>query len=226
MSEEISDEEADVDEFWSDKEDSGWSQPADHRFQDKNITNKIILIANKAVSLISILKAKKIEFTVCPSPSGWTHKARCPFPDHNDSSPSFSYNSKDDRFYCFGCTRSGQAVQFLSFYERKLFIDVAKQILSQKVNFETLVDEIDFDRITKTDELLNSFAVSISDFLDKNRENPKALKFTESITLSLDLYINKNYRADTIHVEELSARITKLLAYLKFFKNDSNTNHT
>lgn len=36
----------------------------------------------------------------------------CPFPDHDDSSPSFSVNPEKQVFYCFGCGRSGDVFVF------------------------------------------------------------------------------------------------------------------
>lgn len=35
---------------------------------------------------------------------------RCPFPDHNDSTPSFSYNLDKQLFNCFGCSRGGDVI--------------------------------------------------------------------------------------------------------------------
>jgi DNA primase len=42
------------------------------------------------------------------SPSGRGYVGRCPFPDHEDKTPSF-YLFPDRRFHCFGCGRSGDA---------------------------------------------------------------------------------------------------------------------
>lgn len=39
-------------------------------------------------------------------------KVRCPFPDHQDSTPSFSVNLRDGMFNCFGCSRDGDLVKF------------------------------------------------------------------------------------------------------------------
>jgi hypothetical protein len=41
-------------------------------------------------------------------------KARCPLPDHEDSTPSF-YIYPDRRYWCFGCTRGGDVID-LEFY--------------------------------------------------------------------------------------------------------------
>jgi len=36
---------------------------------------------------------------------------RCPFPDHQDSTPSFKVNSEKDCFKCWGCGRGGDVFQ-------------------------------------------------------------------------------------------------------------------
>jgi hypothetical protein len=40
---------------------------------------------------------------------------RCPFPDHEDRTPSFNIYS-DDHWYCYGCNRGGDAFTFLMFF--------------------------------------------------------------------------------------------------------------
>jgi hypothetical protein len=45
-----------------------------------------------------------------PMGSGrWT--ARCPLPDHDDATPSFSVYEDSDSWYCFGCGRGGDLIQ-------------------------------------------------------------------------------------------------------------------
>jgi len=43
--------------------------------------------------------------------SGNKLRGRCPFPDHQDDTPSF-YIYPDERFYCFGCRRHGDVTDF------------------------------------------------------------------------------------------------------------------
>lgn len=40
--------------------------------------------------------------------------SRCPFPDHNDSGPSFRINLARGFFYCFGCQRSGSIAELMA----------------------------------------------------------------------------------------------------------------
>jgi DNA primase len=45
--------------------------------------------------------------------SGSRWVGQCPFPDHNDKSPSFSVNAEDGLYYCFGCAKSGDTITFV-----------------------------------------------------------------------------------------------------------------
>ena len=38
--------------------------------------------------------------------------AQCPFPDHEDRTPSFVMYQDDQSYYCFGCQKSGSASWF------------------------------------------------------------------------------------------------------------------
>jgi 5S rRNA maturation endonuclease (ribonuclease M5) len=40
----------------------------------------------------------------------------CPFPDHPDRNPSFSFNTLSTKYYCFGCSVSGNAITFAQFF--------------------------------------------------------------------------------------------------------------
>ncbi len=41
--------------------------------------------------------------------------ARCPLPDHEDRSPSFTVYPETNSFYCFGCRRGGDVVELARF---------------------------------------------------------------------------------------------------------------
>lgn len=45
--------------------------------------------------------------------NGYTYKASCPLPDHNDKTPSFYVNKKDQFFKCFGCSWGGDIITFI-----------------------------------------------------------------------------------------------------------------
>lgn len=45
-----------------------------------------------------------------PTPGGFI--AQCPFPDHEDRTPSFVMYQDTQSYYCFGCNKSGSAKWF------------------------------------------------------------------------------------------------------------------
>jgi DNA primase len=61
----------------------------------------IFEVLRERVDLVEVAR----QFTEL-KPSGNKFLGRCPFPDHQDNTPSF-YVYPDKRFYCFGCQRYG-----------------------------------------------------------------------------------------------------------------------
>jgi DNA primase len=48
--------------------------------------------------------------------NGKGYVCRCPFPDHEDSTPSFVVTPKENLFHCFGCNRGGDIFKFDELY--------------------------------------------------------------------------------------------------------------
>jgi len=61
--------------------------------------------------------------------SGANYMACCPF--HNEKTPSFSVNQNKQFYHCFGCGVSGDAIRFLTEYERLDFVDAVEQLAGQ-----------------------------------------------------------------------------------------------
>jgi len=57
------------------------------------------------------------------------NKASCPF--HQERTPSFSVNAKEQYFHCFGCGAGGDVFKFLELYENKPFMDVLSELAGQ-----------------------------------------------------------------------------------------------
>lgn len=211
----------DIDDSFA-QEDSGWNDPIEldlyvkNKDHDGKIKLQIIRKANAVVRLSSIIFKFKIEFDRIDTPSGWTHKSRCPFPDHNDRGPSFGFNSKDDRFNCFGCGRGGGSVQFLSALQNREQYDVAKELLSSKGTEEVIV-EIEDKNSSRSDDMLLVFSKTIHEFLACHRGNKKALEYVEKLTWNLDMYLDKHAMAGSIDADALSARLEKLIERLNEF---------
>lgn len=59
--------------------------------------------------------------------------ANCPFPNHEDESPSFKVKvNAPDRFYCFGCAASGDVLDFIHYFYGKDNLDEQLRFLTGK----------------------------------------------------------------------------------------------
>jgi len=59
--------------------------------------------------------------------------ANCPFPNHQDNSPSFKVKlNAPDRFYCFGCSASGDVFDFVHYFYGKDTFDEQVRFLTGK----------------------------------------------------------------------------------------------
>lgn len=61
--------------------------------------------------------------------AGSAFKACCPF--HNEKTPSFHIYATQQRFHCFGCGESGDAITFVMKYEGLPFVDALKKLASR-----------------------------------------------------------------------------------------------
>ncbi len=53
--------------------------------------------------------------------TGRDHVGLCPFPDHKEKTPSFSVSESKQVYYCFGCKKSGNIINFLMDYNGMSF---------------------------------------------------------------------------------------------------------
>jgi len=56
---------------------------------------------------------------------------QCPFPSHNDKSPSFSVNVEEGLYYCFGCGKRGDAITFVREMEGLDFESAVERLASK-----------------------------------------------------------------------------------------------
>ncbi|MAF89637.1 MAG: DNA primase [Bdellovibrionota bacterium] len=74
-----------------------------------------VIDANNLVDLIS-------QYTQLKS-SGSNLMGLCPFPDHNEKSPSFSVSASKQLYHCFGCKKSGNIISWLQQYNGMSFVE-------------------------------------------------------------------------------------------------------
>ena len=75
------------------------------------------------------------QYTSYKKTSGHRHTALCPFPDHNEKTPSFSVDTSKQLYYCFGCKKGGNAYKFAQDYMGFSFLE-ALEYLAQRANIE------------------------------------------------------------------------------------------
>lgn len=73
--------------------------------------------------------------------SGNTRKTYCPFPDHEERTPSFVVYPDDSRYYCFGCGLNGDSIDFIREYMGMTFVE-SVQYLGKRLDIE-VVDKWD-----------------------------------------------------------------------------------
>lgn len=220
-----SDSDSDIDSSSGDiVEVDGWETEFDstrskeERSEDFSV--KLIKLANKKANLNTILKSYNISFSnIVNSPTGWTHNTICPFKDHNDKSPSFWFNPEFNRFNCFGCSRSGGPVFFVSIYTGKKPNKVAEDLLQIYGNFEDIVEEINEELQEKIDNLVLDSSEYFKIFMKNHQNSPVLIKFAENLLWSLDVYLEKlNFAKSNVELENLEARINIMKRKLAKFE--------
>ena len=81
------------------------------------LDNFVAIILDK-IHILDILDKYEIEY-IRASSGNFTHKLRCPFPDHlsgNERTASLCISDKNNDFYCFGCNNRGNVVTFMMLY--------------------------------------------------------------------------------------------------------------
>lgn len=209
------------------EESFGWNDDSESNFdlftKNKNLSSKLIEKANNHLSLNSLFKQYPIKFTTVESPSGWTKKAICPFPNHKDHTPSFGYNPTEDRFNCFGCQKGGRSVNFVFYMQggNGNAVDIAKKFLGNSLQLEELLIDCEEQDNSQIQILLMDFSTFFRNFI-KNQENKsEAIIWAESATWNLEVYLRKNNLPGAIIVTELAARIEKIKIIINDFGEKS-----
>jgi|GEM_PF-546693 len=65
--------------------------------------------------------------------SGHRRMGRCPFPDHNEKTPSFSVTEDNQLFYCYGCKKGGNVFSFLQTFNGMSFPE-SVEFLARRAN--------------------------------------------------------------------------------------------
>lgn len=183
-------------------------------WDDDLFTVSAINLANKNFKLSSFFKERKINFINTYHSKGWSKKRKCPFPDHNETTPSFYFNQEDEIFHCFGCNRGGKIVQFISFLEKRNQLEVANSLL-KGIDLKDLSFDIEY---VSEDENIKKTLFDFFDYyydwisLNKSKKN-----LAENLMFVFECYLKNNFKKN-ISLQELNARISFLKNKLREFE--------
>ena len=113
----------------------------------------------------------------------------CPF--HNEKTPSFTVNPDQKRYYCFGCGKGGDLVDFLMEVEKLSFVEAVEH-LARKAGIEIAyegegvrsVDDGKTERIKQLVELYDRVAGSFHHVLLHTEQGAYALDYLKSRMVS------------------------------------------
>jgi len=172
---------------------------------------------NELISSIRIDEYMESEYNsdFSQSSNNWLN-TNCPFPDHEDSSPSFGVNTESNKFNCFGCGKTGNIINLAQMMENLNFVETIQK-LSLYIGLD--VETADFDmkyNVNQLNNIINGFldeietsqfpgGLSEADFLitfaertkkhiRKSNFNKQEIEWVNVIYKNLDKYIdNEDY---------------------------------
>jgi len=116
--------------------------------------------------------------------AGSNYLGSCPF--HTEKSPSFTVSNAKDIFTCYGCGKSGDAIQFVMDFKHKDFKEAVREICNtHKIEYTLKSD--DTDESANERKLKDSLYIMNKIAADFFRENLKADKN------AMDYLVNKRH---------------------------------
>lgn len=164
---------------------------------------------------------------------------RCPFPGHNDSSPSLKIYHYSNTFHCFGCKKSGDVVQLVSEIEGLRNLESAKLLdkwFKLELNFDSIDndankewilidnDKIDVDLIALRNHLYMEHNVYMTEFDIYQYENgvytmTDSNRVKRCIEEHMPSYDNNKYKG-SYYVDEVFKMLQRNAISYKEFNND------
>lgn len=119
--------------------------------------------------------------------SGRSHMGLCPFPDHQEKSPSFSVSQDKQLYHCFGCGKSGNIYSFLRDYYGYSFpesIEFLAKIAGIPMPERTQEEVKSTDRKKVYTSILNFTMEHFNKNLKELGENHQVFKYLQSREMS------------------------------------------
>ena len=93
----------------------------------KNIDRRLIDEMLSTVNILEVLE-QQYDLSFIPQPNG-EFRTWCPFPWHEDKTPSFDVNPEKGIFNCFGCSTGGSILTFMMKMEGMSFPDALQRLM-------------------------------------------------------------------------------------------------
>lgn len=163
------------------------------------------------LSSVSILDlAKKFSLNLeCISSGNFTHRCKCPSPDHKSGSErtgSLYIDSVNNNFYCFGCGASNNVIDFY--------------ILRNGCDFSTAITEMSEHvdpamvsgkkEVVKPNNFRQLLAISIM-FKKALRSHPEDRGWIDALMIKTDSYIDQIDRYDVKKTKALCRKVSNIL---------------
>jgi len=171
----------------------------------KRFTKEEIL---KGASIIDVAKSFSIPLeNICSG--NFTHRCRCPSPDHKSGSErtgSLYIDSVNNNFYCFGC---GATNNVIDFYILKTQCDFSTAMLE----LSEFVDPAKISNVISEKRKSNfSILLKISElFRMVQLEHPEDKKWIEQVMKKTDRYIEDIDRHDIKKAKSLHSKVSSLI---------------
>lgn len=128
---------------------------------------------------------------------GTNYLGNCPF--HNEKTPSFTVSPTKEIFKCFGCGKSGNAINFLMEHEKYSYVEVLKW-LANKYNIE--IEETESSPEYKALQLTSDSLYIINNFAKEYFTNA-LLNTQEGQDIALSYLTERGFDTQTINKFEL-----------------------
>lgn len=177
---------------------------------------EIIREANNRITLIEVLAGYDIRPQKGHNNAEWSISIPCPLHKNgHERTASFGYSFKKDIFNCFGCGKSGRAVEFISDIENRPVLDIAKEILSSIPKSSENGSEFVSEKFEDIFPYLMETSAYFRDKFAKSKNNPKKMEKIEKVMFFIDSYIIKKASVNKLKKEHIIVRLEKVKELLK-----------
>lgn len=126
----------------------------------------------------------------------------CPF--HEEKTPSFYINKTSQRYYCFGCNKNGDVINFVMTYKKYNFTSAFNFIINTNTNTNInteikYTEEKSLHKINNIFDILNKFVLECLDyendihyFLSKRKINFNSIKLFKICFISKKVLVTLN----------------------------------